>query len=41
VLDKIERQNYDVLARRPHVTKVERVSLLLGTLVRSTFARVA
>ncbi len=41
VLDKIERQNYDVLARRPHVTKVERVTLLLGTVVRTVFTRAA
>ncbi len=34
VLDKIERQDYDVLARRPHISKAERVRLLLGTLAR-------
>jgi squalene synthase HpnC len=37
VLDKIERQGYDVLSRRPKISKVERVSLLLGTLARVAF----
>jgi squalene synthase HpnC len=32
VLEKIERQNYNVLAARPAVSKFERVQLLLGTL---------
>ena len=35
VLRKIERQGYDGLRRRPHVTKVERVTLLLGALMRT------
>ena len=30
VLDKIERQDYNVLAARPAISKVERVGLLLG-----------
>jgi phytoene/squalene synthetase len=34
ILDKIERQQYRVLGRRPAISKVERVSLLLGSLVR-------
>lgn len=34
VLDKIEQQNYDVLSRRPKISKVERVGLLLSTLAR-------
>ncbi len=41
ILDKIAAQNYDVLSRRPSVTKVERVRLLLGTLIRSAFKRAA
>lgn len=41
ILDKIERQNYDVLARRPAITRVERVVLLLNALVRRTFSRAA
>ena len=32
VLEKIKRQNYNVLARRPAISKVERVSLLLASL---------
>jgi squalene synthase HpnC len=41
VLDKIERQNYDVLSRRPAISKAERAGLLLGTLARAAFARAA
>lgn len=37
ILDKIEQQDYDVLSRRPSISKVERVRLLLGTLVRAAF----
>jgi squalene synthase HpnC len=32
VLDKIEQQNYDVLSRRPKISKAERVGLLFRTL---------
>ncbi len=32
ILDKIERQGYDVLRARPRISKVERVGLLLGSL---------
>jgi squalene synthase HpnC len=32
VLDKIERQNYNVLERRPSISKFERVQLLLASL---------
>ena len=32
VLDKIERQNYNVLAARPAISKFERLQLLLGSL---------
>jgi len=38
VLDKIERQGYDVLSRRPKISKVERAGLLIGTLARFAFA---
>ncbi len=38
VLDKIEQQGYDVLSRRPKISKIERVSLLVGTLARVAFA---
>lgn len=41
ILDKIEQQGYDVLSRRPRISKVERVSLLLGTLARAAFAKAA
>ncbi|MBZ5592939.1 MAG: squalene synthase HpnC [Acidobacteriia bacterium] len=41
VLEKIEAQNYDVLARRPSISKTERVWLLLGTLARVALSRAA
>jgi len=41
VLDKIAEQDYDVLARRPAISKAERVWLLLGSLARVTFSRAA
>ncbi|HVV44482.1 MAG TPA: squalene/phytoene synthase family protein, partial [Bryobacteraceae bacterium] len=41
VLDKIEQQNYDVLSRRPKISKVERAGLLVGTLARFAFKRAA
>lgn len=41
VLEKIERQNYDVLRARPAISKVERVTLLLGALTRRAFSRAA
>jgi squalene synthase HpnC len=41
VLEKIERQGYDVLGSRPAISKLERVGLLLGALTRRTFSRAA
>jgi squalene synthase HpnC len=41
VLDKIEQQNYDVLSRRPKISKIERVGLLMSTLARMAFKRAA
>jgi squalene synthase HpnC len=41
VLEKIERQNYDVLRARPAISKTERVGLLLGAITRRVFARAA
>jgi squalene synthase HpnC len=41
VLDKIEHQGYDVLTSRPHISKSERVALLLGSLARVAFSRAA
>jgi len=41
VLEKIERQDYDVLRSRPAISKLERVGLLLGALTRRAFSRAA
>lgn len=41
ILRKIERSNYNVLARRPAISKGERVWLLARTLARMVFARAA
>ena len=41
VLDKIERQDYNVLAARPAISKAERVGLLLASLARMAFSRAA
>jgi squalene synthase HpnC len=41
VLDKIERQGYDVLTARPAISKVERVRLLVGSMARVAFLRAA
>jgi squalene synthase HpnC len=41
ILDKIEAQNYDVLRRRPAISKSDRVWILLGTLARAAFPRAA
>jgi phytoene/squalene synthetase len=41
VLEKIERQDYDVLRARPKVSKMERVALLLGAVTRRAFSRAA
>jgi squalene synthase HpnC len=41
VLEKIERQNYNVLARRPCISGPERAWLLLGTLARVALGRAA
>ncbi len=37
ILDKIERQGFDVLSRRPSITKSERVGILIGSLLRTAF----
>lgn len=39
ILDKIEQQDYNVLTARPSISKVERVGLLFGALVRAAFTR--
>jgi squalene synthase HpnC len=41
VLEKIEGQNYNVLARRPHISRVERAWMLVGALARVAFAKAA
>ena len=41
ILDKIERQNFDVFSRRPAISKAERAWLLLRALARSVFAKAA
>lgn len=41
VLDKIEQQGGDVLSRRPSISKLERVGLLLGALARRSLSRAA
>jgi squalene synthase HpnC len=41
VLEKIERQDYDVLRARPAISKAERIGLLLGALTRRAFSRAA
>jgi squalene synthase HpnC len=41
ILDKIEKQGYDVLTRRPRISKLERVGLLLGVIARAPFLKAA
>ena len=41
VLDKIEQQGYDVFSRRPKISKIDRVGLLIGALARFAFPRAA
>lgn len=41
VLEKIERQGYNVLSRRPAISKVERAGLLLSAILRRAFSRAA
>jgi phytoene/squalene synthetase len=37
VLEKIEQQDYNVLARRPEVSKADRISLVAHALMRAAF----
>ena len=41
VLDKIEQQDYRVLAKRPAISRGERVRLLMGSLLRVAFTKAA
>jgi hypothetical protein len=38
VLEKIARQGYDVLGARPAISRMERASLLLGSVARVAFS---
>ncbi len=40
ILDKIERQNYNVLTKRPKVSKLDRVGLVAHALLRAAFTLV-
>jgi len=39
ILKKIETQDYDVLLKRPKISKPERVAILLGTMARMAFKK--
>jgi squalene synthase HpnC len=41
VLEKIQRQDYNVLRARPAISKIERVQLLFAAIMRRAFSRVA
>ncbi len=41
ILDKIAQQDYDVLTRRPAISKFERVQLLVGALLKTSISRAA
>jgi len=41
ILKKIEEQDYDVLSRRPAISRAERARLLLGTVLRRAFTKAA
>jgi phytoene/squalene synthetase len=41
ILDMIERQDYDVLSKRPSISKLVRARLLLTTLLRAPFLKAA
>jgi squalene synthase HpnC len=41
ILDKIERQGYDVFARRPAISKSERAWLLVSSVARAAFMKAA
>jgi squalene synthase HpnC len=41
ILDKIEQQDYDVLSRRPSISRSDRVRLLVTTMVRAALPRAA
>ncbi len=41
ILDKIEEQGYDVLSKRPKISKTERVGMLIGAMIRMAFHKAA
>jgi squalene synthase HpnC len=41
ILDKIQQQGYDVLSKRPKISKPERVGMLLGAMLRVAFLKAA
>jgi squalene synthase HpnC len=41
ILDKIKQQGYDVLSKRPKISKPERVGMLLGAVLRVAFLKAA
>ncbi len=41
ILDKIGQQGYDVLSKRPKISKPERVGMLLGAMLRVAFLKAA
>jgi squalene synthase HpnC len=41
ILDKIEDQDYDVLSKRPKISKAERVGMLLSAILRAAFQKAA
>ncbi|MGH9593629.1 MAG: squalene synthase HpnC [Bryobacteraceae bacterium] len=41
ILEKIERQDYNVLSRRPSISKMERAALLASSFLRIAFSRAA
>jgi len=41
ILRKIEAQDFNVLARRPAISKLDRVRLLLRSIARSAFSKAA
>jgi phytoene/squalene synthetase len=41
ILDKIRQQDYNVLVKRPHIAKLERVGILIGAMLRLATRRAA
>jgi len=41
ILDKIQRQDYDVFSRRPAISRTDRVWLLVSSLARAALPKAA